>query len=170
MIGSLLYLTASRPDIQFSVGICTRYQSTPKESHAETVKRIFRYLANTEELGIWYPKGGSENLVAYSDSDHAGYKTDRKSTSGQCEFLGSAIVSWFSKKQTTMSVSSTEAEYIADTSCCSQVIWLKQQLKDLGIYLKEIPILYDNTSIISLAKNPVHHSRTKHIEIGRAHV
>ena len=161
----MLYLTANKLDIQFSVGMYARYQSIPKESHAEIVKRIFRYLANIEELGIWYPKGGNKYLVAYSDSDHAGYKTDRKSTSGQCEFLGGSIVSWFSKKQTTVSVSSTEAKYIATASCCSQVIWLKQQLQDLGIYLKEIPILCDNTSTISLGKNPVHHSRTKHIDV-----
>ena len=76
MIRLLLYLITSRPDIQFSMGICARYQSAPKESHAEIVKRIFRYLEDTEELGIWYPKGGNEYLIAYSDSNHAGYKTD----------------------------------------------------------------------------------------------
>ena len=140
--------------------MCARYQSAPKESHAETVKRIFRYLADTPELGLWYPKGRSEYLVAYSDSDHGGYKTDRKSTSGQGQFLGGSLVSWFSKKQNTVSLSSTEAEYVAVSSCCAQVIWLKQQLQDLGIYLKEIPIYCDNTSTISLAKNPVQHSRT----------
>ena len=165
MIGSLLYLTASRPDIQFSVGICARYQAKPKESHHSNVKRILRYLVGTQELGLWYPKGTQEYLMAYSDSDHAGYKTDRKSTSGQCEFLGGSLVSWFSKKQTTVSLSSTEAEYNAVASCCAQVLWLKHQLKDLGMEFPEVPILCDNTSTISLAKNPVHHSRTKHIDV-----
>ncbi|KAK4284444.1 hypothetical protein QN277_001276 [Acacia crassicarpa] len=108
MIGSLLYLTASRPDIQFSVGMCAKFQSAPKESHAEHVKRIFRYLANTKTLGLWFPKGQPEHLVAYSDSDHAGYKTDRKSTSGQCQFFDSSLVSWFNKKQTSVAVSSIE--------------------------------------------------------------
>ncbi|KAI9112576.1 hypothetical protein K1719_016499 [Acacia pycnantha] len=165
MIGSLLYLTASRPDIQFSVGMCAIFQAAPKESHAEHVKRIFRYLSDTKELGLWFPKGQQEFLVAYSDSDHAGYKTDRKSTSGQCEFLGGSLVSWFSKKQTTVAVSSTEAEYVTVSSCCAQVLWLRQQLSDLGIHLKEIPILCDNISTISLAKNPVQHTRTKHIDV-----
>ena len=119
MIGSLLYLTASRPDIQFSVGMCARFQANPKESHLTCVKRILRYLEGTQELGLWYPRGNQEFLWAYSDSDHAGYKTDRKSTSGQCAFLGGCLVSWASKKQTCVSLSSTEAEYIAAASCCA---------------------------------------------------
>ena len=82
--------------------MCARYQSAPKVSHAETVKRIFKYLGDTAELGLWYPKGGNEYLMAYLDSDHGGYKTDRKSTSGQCQFLGGSLVSWFSKKQNTV--------------------------------------------------------------------
>ena len=145
--------------------MCARYQAAPKESHAENVKRIFKYLAGTIDLGIWYPKGTEGQLIAYSDSDHAGYKTDRKSTSGQCQFLGGSLVSWFSKKQSTVSLSSTEAEYIAAASCCAQVLWMKQQLQDLGMNYTEIPILCDNTSTINLVKNPVHHSRTKHIDI-----
>ncbi|KAI9090147.1 hypothetical protein K1719_028843 [Acacia pycnantha] len=165
MILSLLYLTASRPDIEFSVGMCARFQSAPKESHAEHVKRVFWYLSDTKELGLWFPKGQQDHLVAYSYSDHAGYKTDRKSTSGQCEFLGGSLVSWFSKKQTTVAVPSTEAEYVAASSCCAQVLWLKLQLQDLGIQLKEISILCDNTSTISLAKNQVQHTKTKHIDV-----
>ena len=165
MISSLLYLIASRLNIQFSVGICARYQSTPKESHAEMVKRIFRYLVDTIELRIWYLKEGNKYLVAYSNLDHRGYKPDRKSTNGQCQFLGGSLVSWFNKKQTTISLSSTKAEYIAASGCCPQVLWLKQQLLDLGIHLKEIPILCDNTSTISLAKHPVHRSRIKHTRV-----
>lgn len=99
MIGSLLYLTASRPDIMFSVCLCARFQSCPKESHMLAVKRIFRYLIGTINLGLWYPRGTHIDLTCYSDADFAGYKVDRKSTSGTCHFLGHSLVSWFSKKQ-----------------------------------------------------------------------
>ena len=93
MIGSLLYLTASRPDIMFSVCLCARFQASPKESHLTCVKRIFRYLAETKNLGLWYPRGGDFSLVGYTDADYAGYKVDRKSTSGTCQFLGPSLVS-----------------------------------------------------------------------------
>ena len=98
MIGSLLYLTAFRPDILFSVCMCSRFQSSPKESHLVAVKRIFRYLVDTPNLGLWYPKGTNFQLIWYSDADFAGYKVDRKSTSGTCQFLGNMLVSWFSRK------------------------------------------------------------------------
>ncbi|KAH9717278.1 hypothetical protein KPL71_021758 [Citrus sinensis] len=113
MIGSLLYLTASRPDIMFSVCLCARFQSCPKESHMLAVKRIFRYLIGTINLGLWYPRGTHIDLTCYSDADFAGYKVDRKSTSGTCHFLGHSLVSWFSKKQNSVALSTTEAEYIA---------------------------------------------------------
>ncbi|KAH9750253.1 hypothetical protein KPL71_013814 [Citrus sinensis] len=113
MIGSLLYLTASRPDIMFSVYLCARFQSCPKESHILAVKRIFRYLIGTINLGLWYPRGTHIDLTCYSDADFAGYKVDRKSTSGTCHFLGHSLVSWFSKKQNSVALSTTEAEYIA---------------------------------------------------------
>ncbi|KAH9671187.1 Integrase catalytic domain-containing protein [Citrus sinensis] len=113
MIGSLLYLTASRPDIMFSVCLCARFQSCPKESHMLAVKRIFRYLIGTINLGLWYPKGTYIDLTCYSDADFAGYKVDRKSTSGTCHFLGHSLGSWFSKKQNSIALSTTEAEYIA---------------------------------------------------------
>ncbi|KAH9685489.1 Integrase catalytic domain-containing protein [Citrus sinensis] len=113
MIGSLLYLTASRPDIIFSVCLCARFQSCPKESHMLAVKRIFRYLLGTINLGLWYPRGTHIDLICYSDADFAGYKVDRKSTSGTCHFLGHSLVSWFSKKQNSVALSTTEAEYIA---------------------------------------------------------
>ncbi|KAH9744422.1 Integrase catalytic domain-containing protein [Citrus sinensis] len=112
MIGSLLYLIASRPDIMFSVCLCARFQSCPKESHMLAVKRIFRYLIGTINLGLWYPRGTHIDLTCYSDADFAGYKVDRKSTSGTCHFLGHSLVSWFSKKQNSVALSTTEAEYI----------------------------------------------------------
>jgi hypothetical protein len=165
MIGSLLYLTASRPDIMFSVCLCARFQSCPKESHLIAVKRIFRYLLRTIDLGLWYPKSNSFDLISYTDADFAGCKIDRKSTSGTCHFLGHSLVSWFSKKQNSVALSTAEAEYVVAGSCCAQSLYIKQQLEDFKILFDHIPIRCDNTSAISLSKNPIQHSRTKHIEI-----
>ncbi|GMI84085.1 hypothetical protein HRI_002077800 [Hibiscus trionum] len=165
MIGSLLYLTASRPDIMFSVCLCARFQASPRESHLVAIKRIFRYLRDTPTLGLWYPKDSSFSLHAFSDADYGGCKIDRKSTSGTCQFLGSMLVSWFSKKQNSVALSTTEAEYISLGSCCAQVLWMKQQLLDYGVKIETIPLRCDNTSAICLTKNPIQHSRTKHIEI-----
>ncbi|KAH9671985.1 Integrase catalytic domain-containing protein [Citrus sinensis] len=165
MIGSLLYLTASRPDIMFSVCLCARFQSCPKESHLLAVKRIFRYLSGTIDIGLWYPRGTHIDLTCFSDADFAGYKVDRKSTSGTCYILGHSLVSWFSKKQNSVALSTTEAEYIAAGSCCAQALWMKQTPRDYDINFEQIPIKCDNTSAINLSKNPIQHSRTKHIEI-----
>ena len=165
MIGSLLYLTASRPDIMFSVCICARFQSCPKESHLVAVKRIFRYLIETHDLGIFYPRGVAFELNGFSDADYAGCRIDRKSTSGTCQFLGHSLVSWSSKKQNSVALSTAEAEYVAAGSCCAQLLWMKQQMEDYGLYFDHTPIKCDNTSAINLSKNPIQHSRTKHIEI-----
>ncbi|GJT08722.1 uncharacterized mitochondrial protein-like protein [Tanacetum coccineum] len=110
MIGSLMYLTASRPDIQFSTCLCARYQVNPKESHLVVVKRIFRYLKGTPNLGLWYPKGSGFDLKAYSDSDYAECNLDRKSTSGGCQILDRKLVCWSAKKQSSVGMSSAEAE------------------------------------------------------------
>ena len=165
MIGSLLYLTASKPDIMFSVCLCARFQSSPKESHLVAIKRIFRYLKDTPSIGLWYLRDSTFDLHAYSDADFGGCKIDRKSTSGTCQFLGSMLVSWFSKKQNSVALSTTEAEYISLGSCCAQVLWMKQQLLDYGVRVETIPLRCDNTSAICLTKNLIQHSRTKHIEI-----
>src|SRR4051812_20967326 len=113
MIGSLLYLCASRPDIMLAVCICARFQANPKESHHIAVKRILRYLAHTPSLGLWYPEGTQFDLVGYSDFEWAGDRVDRKSTSGTCHFLGRSLVCWASKKQNCVSISTAKAEY-----CC----------------------------------------------------
>ncbi|XP_073222091.1 uncharacterized mitochondrial protein AtMg00240-like [Cicer arietinum] len=125
MIGSLLYLTASRPDIVLALGLCARFQSSPKESHFTAVKRIFHYLVGTTDLGIWYSKGSHFDFVAYCDADYAGDKMERKSTSG------------------------------AFANCCSQVLWIKNQLEDYSVWYSHIPIYCDNTSAINLSKNPI---------------
>ena len=164
MIGSLLYLTASRPDIMVSTFLCARFQANPKESHLIAVKHIFKYLKGTPYLGIWHPKGTCFDLIGYTDSDFAGCKIDRKSTSGSCQFLGRRLVSWYRKKQHSVSTSTAEAEYIAG-SCCAQILWIRNQLRDYGLLLNKIPIFCDNTSAITISNNPVQHSRTKHIYI-----
>ncbi|GKA65335.1 putative ribonuclease H-like domain-containing protein, partial [Tanacetum coccineum] len=128
MIGSLMYLTSSRPDIMFAVCACARFQVTPKVSHLHAVKRIFRYLKGQPKLGLWYPKDSPFDLEAYTDSDYAGARLDRKSTIGGCQFLRSRLISWQCKKQTVVANSTTEAEYVAASNCCGQIIhkgWLK---------------------------------------------
>jgi hypothetical protein len=165
MIGSLLYLTTSRPDIMFSVCMCARFQAMPKECHLTVVKRIMRYLKYSPNIGLWYPKGAQFELVGFSNSDYAGCKVDRKSTSSGCQLLECSLVSWLSKKHNSVALSTTEAEYISAGSCHAQLLWMKQTLIDYGVKLNEIPLLYDNESAIKIANNPVQHSRTKHIDI-----
>ncbi|GJU09425.1 putative ribonuclease H-like domain-containing protein [Tanacetum coccineum] len=165
MIGSLMYLTSSRPDIMFAVYACARYQVNPKVSHLHAVKRIFRYLKGQPKLGLWYPKDSPFDLVAYTDSDYAGASLDRKSTTGGCQFLGCRLISWQCKKQTVVANSTTEAEYVAASSCCGQVLWIQNQLLDYGYNFMHTKIYIDNESTICIVKNPVFHSKTKHIEI-----
>ncbi|GJS45521.1 hypothetical protein Tco_0595642 [Tanacetum coccineum] len=165
MIGSLMYLTASRPDIMFVVCACARFQVTPKVSHLYAVKKIFRYLKGQPKLGLWYPKDSLFDLEAYSDSDYVGTSLDRKSTTGGCQFLGERLISWQCKKQTIVANSTTEAEYVAAVNCCGQVLWIQYQLLDYGYNFMNTKIFIDNESIICIVKNPVFHSKTKHIEI-----
>ncbi|GJY75841.1 putative ribonuclease H-like domain-containing protein [Tanacetum coccineum] len=122
MIGSLMYLTASRPDIMFAVSACSRHQVTPLTSNLNAVKKIFKYLKGQPKLGLWYPRDSPFVLEAYSDSDYAGSHGDRKSTTGGCQFLGRRLISWQCKKQTIVATSSTEAEYVAAANCCGQVL------------------------------------------------
>ena len=111
-------------------------------------------MKGTKDLGLWYPKNSNFNLVGYSD---AGYKVDRKSTSGCCQLLGSSLITWHSKKQNSVALSTAEAEYIAAGACCTQLLWITQQLRDFGLDYKNVPIKCDNTSAISITKNPVQH-------------
>ncbi|KAG9450333.1 hypothetical protein H6P81_010298 [Aristolochia fimbriata] len=128
MIGSLLYLTVSRPDISYSVGVCARYQSSPKESHVKLARRILRYVKGKINWGLWFSRDSNTLLASYSDADWAGNVDDRKSTSGGCFYLGNNLVSWYSKKQNSISLSTAEeAEYIAAGSCCAQLIWMSRK-------------------------------------------
>ncbi|WVZ49116.1 hypothetical protein U9M48_000497 [Paspalum notatum var. saurae] len=154
MISSLLYLMATRPDIQFVICLCARYQASPRTSHHQIVKRIFIYLKFTPELGLWYSSGSSLSLRGISDADFAG-----------CRFLGTSLVSWSSRKQSSVSLSTTEAKYIAAASCCSQLLWMKATLSDFGLRFGRIPLLVDSISAISVAKNPILYFRTKQIDV-----
>ena len=119
MIGSLLYATASRPDVLHAVGLVGRYQAAPRENHLLAVKRIFRYLKGTTDFILWYPKGNNLTLIAYTDADWAGDIDDRKITSGGSFFLGECLLAWLSRKQYSVSLSTAEAEYIAAGACCT---------------------------------------------------
>jgi hypothetical protein len=165
MIRSLLYLCASRPDIMLSVCMCARFQATPKNCHLRAVKRIMRYLVLTPNLRLWYTKGSHFELLGYSGADYTGCKVDRKRTSDTCRFLGRSLVSWSSKKQNSVALSTAEVEYVATGSCCAQLLWMRQTLKDHGYTMNHIPLLCDNESAIKIADNPCEHSRTKHIDI-----
>ncbi|GJX91208.1 hypothetical protein Tco_0344534 [Tanacetum coccineum] len=136
----------------------------PKTSHLEEVKRIFRYIKGTTHLGLWYPKGSVIETVVQSDSDHARDYVDQKAPAIYT-FMGCCLTSWFSKKQTALAISTTEAEYVSAGKACQQALWMKQALIDYGIRLDDIPIMCDNKGAIDLSKNLVQHTRTKHIEI-----
>ncbi|GJZ33829.1 retrovirus-related pol polyprotein from transposon TNT 1-94 [Tanacetum coccineum] len=165
MIGGLMYLTASRLDIAFATFVCARYQERPTVKHLKEVKRIFRYLRQSYNMGLWYPKDSGFELIAYSDADHAGCKDDCKSTSGGLQFLGGKLMSWSSKKQDCTAMSTAEAEYVSLSACCAQVIWMRTQLLDYGYKYNRIPMYCDSKSAIAISCNPVQHSKTKHIDI-----
>jgi hypothetical protein len=132
MIGLLLYLTATRPDIQFVVCLCARFQSSPRTSHRQVVKWIMRYLRFTPEFGLWFLASSSLSLYEYSDVDYAGCRVERKSTFGTYQFLGSSLVSWSCCKQSTVAQSTTDAEYVA-AACCSRLLWMVATLRDYGL-------------------------------------
>ncbi|GJR66510.1 hypothetical protein Tco_0012575 [Tanacetum coccineum] len=165
MIGALMYLTSSRPDIVYATCLCARYQAMPTEKHLKEVKRIFRYLQGTVNMGLWYTKDFGFELTRFSDADYAGCKDTFKSTSGGTQFLGKKLVSWSSKKQDCTTLLTAEAEYVSLSACCDQVIWMRTQLTDYGFHFNNIPIYCDSKSAIAISCNLVQHSRTKHITV-----
>ena len=158
MIRSLLYLTASRLDISYNVGMCARYHANPKESHMIALKRIIKYVETITDFSVWYSKDTIDVLAGYSDADWAGNADDRKSTSGGCFYVGNNLVSYISKKQNFISLSTTEAEYIATGSCFTQLLQMQKLLHDYGICQEHLTIYYDNTNVINIFKNPIQHS------------
>nr|GEU59303.1 retrovirus-related Pol polyprotein from transposon TNT 1-94 [Tanacetum cinerariifolium] len=157
VIGTLNQRTL-RPDIMFSVCLCARFQKAPKTSHLEEVKPIFRYIKDTTHLRLWYTNGTGIEIVVYANSDHAGDYVDQKSTSGICTFVGCCLTPWFSKKQTALAISTTEAEYVSVKKACQQTLWMKQALIDYDIQLDDVLIMCDNKGAIDLSKNPMQHS------------
>ncbi|GJS81478.1 retrovirus-related pol polyprotein from transposon TNT 1-94 [Tanacetum coccineum] len=165
MIGALMYLTSSRPDIVHATCLCARYQAKPTEKHLKEVKRIFRYLQGTVNMGFWYTKDSGYELTEFSDADYAGCQDTFKSTFGGAQFLGEKLVSWSLKKQDCTSLSTAEAEYVYLSACCAQVLWIRTQLTDYGFHFNKIPIYCDLKSAIVISSNRVQHSRTKHIAV-----
>ena len=145
MIGSLLYFIASRPNIVYSVCLCARFQSYPKESHLSAIKRILKYLKEQS-----YPKSDNFELNGFSDANFFSYKVERKNTSGICHFLGHSLVSWHCKKKNSIALSTAKVEYIGVGLCYAQILWMKQIVSDFGLSFEHVPIKYDNTSAISI--------------------
>ncbi|GKD15347.1 hypothetical protein Tco_1199754, partial [Tanacetum coccineum] len=148
VIGSLMYLTASRPDLVFVVCMCARYQAKPTKKHLEAIKRVFRYLKGTIHMGLWYPKDNAMSLTAYADADHAGCQDSRRSTSGSAQFLGDRLVSWSSKKQRSTAISTTEAEYIASSKTTDLT-----SIKFLCTVITKVLLLCAVTTTSTLAPN-----------------
>ncbi|GJT98230.1 retrovirus-related pol polyprotein from transposon TNT 1-94 [Tanacetum coccineum] len=165
MVGTLMYLTSSLPNLVYVVFMCARYHARPTEKHLHVVKRIFRYLRGTVNRGLWYSKDSAIALTAFADADHAGCQDTRRSTYGSMQLLEDRLISWSSKRQKSVAISSTEAEYIALSGCCAQVLWMRSQLTDYGLGFNKIPMCCDNKSAIALCCNNVQHSRSKHIDI-----
>ncbi|CAL1397608.1 unnamed protein product [Linum trigynum] len=169
LIGSLLYVTVTRPDIMYVVCLLSRFMESPMRQHLLAAKRVLRYLKGTSKFGLWYQKdSGEDNLIGYTDSDYAGDQDDRKSTSGYTFFLAGAAVSWASKKQPVVTLSTTEAEFVAASYCAAQGVWLRRILDQMGwssCVEGATKIFCDNNSTIKLSKNPVLHGRSKHIDV-----
>ncbi|XP_030945775.1 uncharacterized protein LOC115970250 [Quercus lobata] len=165
LVGALQYLTFTRPDISFAVQQACQFMSSPTSNHLQAAKRILRYLQGSIHQGLAFTPGPL-TLSAYSDADWAGDPMDKKSISGILVFLGHSPITWSAKKQSTVSRSSTEAEYRALASCAAELCWIRMLLKDFGVFLSDPPVLWcDNVSALAIASNPVFHARTKHIEV-----
>ncbi|XP_070660482.1 secreted RxLR effector protein 161-like [Malus domestica] len=166
VVGKLIYLTITRPDIAYSVSFVSQFMHSPSMIHLESVKRILIYLKGSIGRGLLMQKHGSNHIIAYTDADWVGNALDCKSTTGFCTFVGGNLVTWKSKKQTVVARSSAKDEYKAMAATTCELIWLKSLLKDLGCVNKEPMSLFcDNQATMHIASNPVFHERTKHIEV-----
>ncbi|KAJ0434592.1 putative RNA-directed DNA polymerase [Helianthus annuus] len=166
IIGSLIYLTITRPDIAFAVGVLSRYMQSPRKPHLDVARKLLRYVKSTFGSGITFEKGVELELVGYCDADYAGDLDTRRSTTGYVFMLGKGAVTWCSKRQPTVSLSTTEAEYRSAAMAAQEVSWLKLLLKELKQNVKEKVVVFcDNLSSIHLAEKPMFHARSKHIEV-----
>ena len=167
-VGSLMYaMVCTRPDISHAVGAVSRYMHDPGKGHWLAVKWILRYIINTVDVGLVFQQDNTigQCAVGYCDSDYAGDLDKRRSTTGYVFTLARAPVSWKSTLQSTVALSTTEAEYMAVTEVVKEAIWLRGLLEDLRVGQKHIKVFQDNQSVIHLAKNQVYHARTKHIDV-----
>ncbi|KAL0336490.1 UNVERIFIED_CONTAM: Retrovirus-related Pol polyprotein from transposon RE2 [Sesamum radiatum] len=166
LVGKLIYLTVTRPDISFAVGLVSQFMDKPRLVHWEAALRILKYIKASPGKGLLFKRHGHVKIEAYSDADYAGAKDYRKSTSGYCTYVGGNLVTWRSKKQTTVARSSAKVEYRAMAHTTSEILCLKNLLKELG-FMYDDPILMhcDNQAAIHIASNPIFHERTKHIEV-----
>ncbi|KAK6148271.1 hypothetical protein DH2020_019183 [Rehmannia glutinosa] len=166
LVGKLIYLSITRPDITYAVNILSQFMDKPESIHLDSAYRILRYLKGTIGQGIFYSSHSELTIKAYSDSDWASCPETRRSTTGYCIFLGDSLISWRTKKQATISRSSTEAEYRALAQTCCEMTWISYLLAEFQVKIHEPSTLYcDNQSAIYLTRNPVFHERTKHVEI-----
>lgn len=167
LIGGLRYLVHTRPDIAYSVGVVSRFMERPTTMHLNAAKRILRYVKGTIDYGLVYSKENGNNvLTGYSDSDLGGFIGDRRSTAGMVFYLNESLITWVSQKQRCVALSSCEAEFMAATAAACQAVWLRKLLNQVtDEYIDPVVIYIDNKSAIDLAKNPVFHGRSKHIDI-----
>lgn len=166
LIGSLMYLTATRPDLMYVVCLISRFMAHPKEAHWEAAKRVLRYLRGTVDMGVYYRREVLDDLVGYCDSDYAGNVDDSRSTTGFVFMLSAGAVSWSLRKHPIVTLSTTEAEYVAAAACACQCVWMQRVLNSLGYdHCRCVTLFCDNTSTIKLAKNHVFHGRSKHINV-----
>jgi hypothetical protein len=166
IVGSLIYMTITRPDLSYAIGVVSQFMQTPRKPHLDAVRRILKYIKHTLQCGIFYEAKSQLQVYGYTDVDWAGNVSGRRSTSGFMFSFGSGAVSWSSKKQPTIALSSTEVEYRGATIVACEVVWLQKLLSDLGQSVDApVVICCDNISSILLANNLVYHARTKHIEV-----
>lgn len=166
LIGSLVYITVTRPDLTYVVCLLSRYMANPTELHILAAKRVLRYLKGKVELGVFYNRVDVEELVAYTDSDYAGDIDDRNSTSGYVFLLSGGAISWASKKQHVVTLSTTGAGFVEASSCACQCVWMRRVLEKIGLSQSKCTVIMcDNSLTIKLSKNPAMHDRSKHIDV-----
>lgn len=168
LVGKLIYLSHTRPDIAYAVSVVSQFMHQPQKQHMDAIMRILAYLKTTPSRGIVFRNNGNLDIKAYTDADWAGSPVDRKSTSGYFVLVGGNLVTWRSKKQKVVALSSAEAEFRGIAKGITEILWVQKLLKDIGLTFKlPTPLLCDNKASISISENPVQHDRTKHIEIDR---